>query len=761
MKNEYKLVYILGLLGLLVLFGCVDIGEGEGLILGYFVEEQANGFVVSLEGTDTITTGAESFDIDVTVTAIDEQQSVVLMLISGPDGWSADMLDTSYLGEQEIFYGTIPIATVPPIEAGQYSLVFSATGDNDSINLTYIINVEEPQQQETICDDGIDNDGDGLIDCLDADCTADPVCSMHIEPPDNLEIKVCPGESGSGTVTIYNDWPYNVLEIKSITTDNTDFTVKGVQFPLTIQAGGEQTVIVTFLGGEEGDTASGNLNIEFESTVWPPYQLTLKGIVLNASDPACQALCIDLDDPTTFGTAVVETSPGNYDILEDATLCNKVYYKEDPDNDGVLRIALDEITLDCNGATLAGPGGVIGSGTGIILDSTNGVRITGCNIEKYETAIHAPYLTFTTFIQIDNNKINSNNGGIVLYNGSNCMIKENDILNNTGLNGIALDGDNNIITNNRIKYNNWGIALGGVRNTISYNDISNNNEGIWMEGATDNTFIENTIDSNERSGVYMEGSDSNTFTGNNITSTGTNNGVFIESSSYNEFNNELVCFNEPHDYYILGSSEGNIGWTEKCDGVFDNSDSQNNQITCSAPCTVAPPAEICDDYVDNDGDGLIDCADSDCHDGPGCCLIESCEKKITTGTYCMDRDLYGTDKCLNMDTKGFPVEILGNGFTITVDNGTAVYATGGGDMTISDINVVNNGPGEGFLFVDLNSLDLFGSTGYALGGSGYALKALWVTDFTAYNNEFTLENWGSAVKLIDIPKVDVNTMTIK
>ncbi|MBX3250989.1 MAG: hypothetical protein KF901_27680 [Myxococcales bacterium] len=33
--------------------------------------------------------------------------------------------------------------------------------------------------RETVCDDGIDNDGDGLTDCADADCFDTPVCEVH------------------------------------------------------------------------------------------------------------------------------------------------------------------------------------------------------------------------------------------------------------------------------------------------------------------------------------------------------------------------------------------------------------------------------------------------------------------------------------------------------------------------------------------------------------------------------------------------------
>ena len=43
----------------------------------------------------------------------------------------------------------------------------------------------EPPPDSEICDDGVDNDGDGQIDCNDSDCGDDPVCD---EPPSDPEI---------------------------------------------------------------------------------------------------------------------------------------------------------------------------------------------------------------------------------------------------------------------------------------------------------------------------------------------------------------------------------------------------------------------------------------------------------------------------------------------------------------------------------------------------------------------------------------------
>ncbi len=38
-----------------------------------------------------------------------------------------------------------------------------------------------------VCDDGVDNDGDGATDCADSDCANDPVC----EPPPGGKESIC------------------------------------------------------------------------------------------------------------------------------------------------------------------------------------------------------------------------------------------------------------------------------------------------------------------------------------------------------------------------------------------------------------------------------------------------------------------------------------------------------------------------------------------------------------------------------------------
>lgn len=74
-----------------------------------------------------------------------------------------------------------------PSQAGNYYVMVRAYAAYSGVTLT----VEKsgggdpppPPPPAEICDNGIDDDGDGATDCDDSDCTADPVCAPPPPPP--------------------------------------------------------------------------------------------------------------------------------------------------------------------------------------------------------------------------------------------------------------------------------------------------------------------------------------------------------------------------------------------------------------------------------------------------------------------------------------------------------------------------------------------------------------------------------------------------
>ena len=74
---------------------------------------------------------------------------------------------------------TLPLTTASPTSLGQQTTASPSTMVQPSGPTPPPI-ITTPM--ETICDDGIDNDGDGFIDCDDLDCASDQVCSSWSDP---------------------------------------------------------------------------------------------------------------------------------------------------------------------------------------------------------------------------------------------------------------------------------------------------------------------------------------------------------------------------------------------------------------------------------------------------------------------------------------------------------------------------------------------------------------------------------------------------
>lgn len=157
-----------------------------------------------------------------------------------------------------------------------------------------------------------------------------------------------------------------------------------------------------------------------------------------------------------------------------------------------VRIANDDVVLDCNGATLLGDG----SGYGIdVLAERNNYTIKNCNIMNFSDGIH-------------------------IYHGSDYYYSQKD----------------GLITGNNISGNRNGIFLRGLYSfhildtNITGNIFYDNENGIYLQGNVNNNVIyKNIFRDNAKNGIYIDRHASfntiwdNDFYGTGIYYTHTNN----------------------------------------------------------------------------------------------------------------------------------------------------------------------------------------------------------------------------------------------
>ncbi|MBI3033753.1 PEGA domain-containing protein [Candidatus Woesearchaeota archaeon] len=198
-------------------------------------------------------------------------------------------------------------------------------------------------------------------------------------------------------------------------------------------------------------------------------------------------------------------------ITKDTTLCQGTYTLTDSNKDGIIKIAANNLILDCGGAIISGPaisprqaGDSTRSytvnneytGIGISVIERNGVEIRNCNIQKYRYGILA---RDSKIINIHHNTLSNNfdNTGTVSgmpyrYGG---WLQPWDFKNGGG--GALLQRvENSVFMNNPSRNQMIGISLLNSRNIkINNNDLSRNTgAGIYMSGSTYNDVHNNNID---------------------------------------------------------------------------------------------------------------------------------------------------------------------------------------------------------------------------------------------------------------------------
>ena len=199
-------------------------------------------------------------------------------------------------------------------------------------------------------------------------------------------------------------------------------------------------------------------------------------------------------------------------LNESCTLTTATYYGNDTEGIGFISIGANDITLDCNGASLVGNRSI---DSRVIYNNGgyDNITIKNCNISNYYYGISME--SGTDNVTIHNNYFYDNSYySIYLWSGSK-HIYNNQLYNSTMY--ISNVDNSNISFNNITCYNNkcgnvkaYGLAIVDSADSIITNNIFDGGEvSVWLESDrvswdNDITFQDNIIKNNDK-GMYISG----------------------------------------------------------------------------------------------------------------------------------------------------------------------------------------------------------------------------------------------------------------
>jgi parallel beta-helix repeat protein len=189
----------------------------------------------------------------------------------------------------------------------------------------------------------------------------------------------------------------------------------------------------------------------------------------------------------------------------------------------------DNITLNCAGHSVIGPGTVPASGQGVAVNSVTantGQTIQNCHASGFSVGFHA---TETANITFENNTAANNWAGFNIYDVQWVTVTGNWAHNNSY--GIALaSADNGLIQDNVVEDSaEYGIRI-GQSNHIQVMDNVSSGAGIVLRDSSDNTITGNSI-FDSSSAISLSDNSSFNLVQGNTAARGVRYGIFVQNES--------------------------------------------------------------------------------------------------------------------------------------------------------------------------------------------------------------------------------------
>jgi parallel beta-helix repeat protein len=212
------------------------------------------------------------------------------------------------------------------------------------------------------------------------------------------------------------------------------------------------------------------------------------------------------------------------------------------DHDGSIVIAADNVTLDCAGHTVSGPGEL---DAGILLDGRSGVTITDCQVRGFQIGF---FLTSASGNTFEDNLASANQHEGVLVAGSSDNVFDGNTSKDNGSIGFFFEGaQGNVLRRNTaiangISSESSGFFLGSSSNNLLEKNLSVGNGyiGFLLLGGNGNVLDSNEARANLDNGFHLHGSVNSTLSMNRSVGNFRRGFGFIEVSGLVLLGNEAV-----------------------------------------------------------------------------------------------------------------------------------------------------------------------------------------------------------------------------
>ncbi len=236
-------------------------------------------------------------------------------------------------------------------------------------------------------------------------------------------------------------------------------------------------------------------------------------------------------------------SSGTLVITADTTLSE--------DHQGNLVIAADDITLDCAGHTITGPG----DGVGIDFSDRSHVTIKNCLVTNFFRGFYAA--TSTAINLVDNSGNANTEYGFLLESSDDTTLRGNTADSNEYV-GIQISGYRNRVEENTTNSNGFGLVSGGFFGTVRNNTAIGNSGNGFELAAEHTTLTGNVARENPGVGFLTWFGSSNNLLMNNTAEANAEGFIVTGSSLGNELRNNTSTKNLNTGFWIQDGSTGTV-----------------------------------------------------------------------------------------------------------------------------------------------------------------------------------------------------------